>query len=183
MAWAVRWNRPWSHPDPPWRNTLGFTRHVLLARSRRGAVVLANAANANAFRNAVRRKLLEVLFDGRDQAKANLDYALKQRAKVLAKEREEVTFDPEAAWLEQFAGAYREPALGQVAVTVASGAGTFDAGEWRSTLGKRLGADGVEKLVLTSAPWAGLEMLPGTKDGSPPHPPAPPAAIHLRAVR
>jgi hypothetical protein len=149
-------------------NTLGFTSDMFFLPDHGvGAVVLANAGNANAFRNSVRRKLMEVLFDGRDQAKGNLEYALKQRAKVLAKEREEVTFDPEAAWIEKFAGAYREPALGQVAVTVASGAGTFDAGEWRSTLGRRLGADGVEKLVLTSAPWAGLEMLPGTKDGSP----------------
>ena len=25
----------------------------------------------------------------------------------------------------------------------------------------------MEKLVLTGAPWAGLELLPGAKDGSP----------------
>ncbi|HWN82492.1 MAG TPA: serine hydrolase domain-containing protein, partial [Candidatus Udaeobacter sp.] len=149
-------------------NTLGFTSDMFFLPDHGvGAVVLANAANANAFRNAVRRRLLEVLFDGRSQAKTNLEYALGQRAKVLAKEREEVTFEPEAAWLEKFAGSYKEPALGQVKVTVTGGTGTFDTGEWRSTLGRRLGADGVEKLVLTSAPWAGLEMLPGSKNGSP----------------
>ena len=108
-----------------------------------------------------------MLFDGLDLAERNLTYALAQRARVMAKEREDVNFAPEATWLDQFAGAYKNPSLGRVEVRVAGGVGTFDTGEWHSTLGRRLGADQVEKLVLTGAPWAGLELLPGTKDGSP----------------
>jgi CubicO group peptidase (beta-lactamase class C family) len=148
-------------------NTLGFTSDMFfLPENGVGAVVLTNAANANALRNTVRRRLLEVLFDGNDLAKKNLTYALAQREKVMAKEREDVNFAPDAAWLGKFAGAYRHPALGRVDVRVADGVGTFDTGEWRSPLGRRFGADQVDKLVLTGAPWAGLELLPGTKNGS-----------------
>jgi hypothetical protein len=148
-------------------NTLGFTSDMFfLPEHGVGAVVLTNAANAGALRNTVRRRLLEVLFDGLDLADRNLTYALAQRARVMAKEREDLNFAPEAAWLDQFAGTYKNPALGRVEVRVAGGVGTFDTGEWRSTLGRRLGADHVEKLVLTGAPWAGLELLPGAKDGS-----------------
>jgi CubicO group peptidase (beta-lactamase class C family) len=147
-------------------NTLGFTSDLFfLPEHGVGAVVLTNAGNANAFRNAVRRKLMEVLFDGKDEAKENLAFALAQREKVMARECEEISFDPDPAWLEQFAGLYRNDALGTIDLRVDSGKGVLDAEEWRSSLGRRLAADGTETLILTGAPLAGLELLPSA-DGA-----------------
>lgn len=147
-------------------NTLGFTSDLFFLPDHGvGAVVLANAGGANTFRSVVRRRLLEILFDGRDEAGETLTYSLEQRRKVLAREIEEVTWTPDRAWLEGFAGSYANGALGRVDITMKGDEAVFDTGEWRSGLARKQGADGVVKLMLTSPPWAGLELIPVTRDG------------------
>lgn len=41
----------------------------------------------------------------------------------------------------------------------------FDAGEWKSEIGKKTDRDGVVKLVTTKPPYAGIVLLPRQEDG------------------
>lgn len=149
-------------------NTLGFTSDLFFLPDHGiGAVLLANAGGANAFRNAVRRRLLEILFDGRDEAKESLAFGLAQRHAGFEKILGETDFAPEPAWLESLTGAYDNPALGHVEVRLEGPSAVFDAGEWRSPVARYRGPDGVAKLMLVAAPFAGLDLLPGKVDGRP----------------
>ena len=147
-------------------NTLGFTTDMFFLPDHDvGAVVLTNLANANGFRNAVRRRLLELLFDGRDEAKESLAYGIGQMDKMLKKELEEVVVAPDRGWLGSLVGAYSNPALGRVDIRMEGDNAVIDTGEWRSALAQKRGPDGVVKLLLTSPPWAGFELIPTPKDG------------------
>jgi len=148
-------------------NTLGFTADFFfLPEYGIGAVALANAGGANAFLDAVRKRLLEILFEGKAEARDNLDYNLKEAEAMRAKVLEEVDFAPDPQWLKPILGAYEDPSLGKIEVTSAgAGPAVFDAGEWRSPTALRRGPDGVAKLILTGAPYAGIDFLPGEKDG------------------
>ncbi len=163
-------------------NTLGFTSDmVFFPEHDIGAVVLANAGAANGFRSAVRRRLVEILFDGRPEAEENLAYSLAQREKQFGKLREEIDFDPQQSWLQSLAGTYAEPSLGRLELRLPStssrtgertaGGGftsapaVVDVGEWQSGVAQRTGPDGVKKLILLDPPFAGLELIPGEAHG------------------
>lgn len=149
-------------------NTLGFTSDLFfLPEHGLGAVILTNAGGANAFRATVKRRFFEILFNGREEARETLTYSLGQREKVYEKILGETNFNPETAWLTSLAGTYRNEALGRVEVRLDGDRATFDAGEWQSPIGQRKGPDGTAKLMLTGAPYAGFELLPGHKDGHP----------------
>lgn len=146
-------------------NTLGFTSDLFfLPEHGVGVVVLANAGGANTFRAVVHRRVLELLFDGREEATVSLAYSLEQQARVREKELAEVQLAPEREWLAGLAGTYDNPSLGRVRLSVRGTSAVFDAGEWRSGLARKMGADGVAKLLLTSPPWAGLELVPVVND-------------------
>lgn len=147
-------------------NTLGFTSDLFfLPEHGVGVVVLANAGGANTFRNVVHRRVLELLFDGREEATESLDYSLARQAHIREKELAEVQWAPERSWLRGLAGTYDNPALGRVRISVRGTEAVFDTGEWRSGLARKTGADGVAKVLLTSPPWAGLELVPTARDG------------------
>jgi CubicO group peptidase (beta-lactamase class C family) len=147
-------------------NNMGFTSDMyFLPEHGVGVVMLTNAGDANAFRKAVRRRLFEVLFDGKDEAARSLDFALARHREAADKELKNITIDPELDWLKGFVGTYKNPNLGLIAIRVDGKVGTLDAGEWKSAFGKKREEDGTVKLILLDPPLAGLEFLPGVKDG------------------
>ncbi len=140
-------------------NTLGFTSDFFfLPEQHVGAVVLTNAGGANAFRNAARRKLLELLYDGRDEAAPRLAFSLGQQKKVLDEEWAKLR-PAEPEWVATVVGSYSDPSLGHIDIRAGEGAPIFDAGEWKSAVMRRREPDGAEKLVLIDAPLAGLDFL------------------------
>jgi CubicO group peptidase (beta-lactamase class C family) len=130
-----------------------------------GAVVLANLGQSHAFHGAVRRKLFEVLFDGRDEARENFAFFLKTREEGIGKQRSRIDFNPDRAWLDKFVGTYSNPSLGTVTVRVDGKQGIFDAGEFKSAIGRKKEEDGTLKLVLTNATWKWMEFLPEEANG------------------
>lgn len=149
-------------------NNLGFTADLFfLPEHGAGAVMLTNAQGANLLTAVVRRRLLELLLDGRDEAGKTLAFAVKQQQESMAKLLAEVTFEPERAWVEKLAGSYSNPDLGTLVVRAGAEGATLDAGEWTSTVGERKDTDGSRMLILTGAPLAGLPFLPGEQNGAP----------------
>ena len=150
-------------------NKRGFTSDMFfLPEHGVGVVLLANAGGANPFRNAVRRRVLELLFDGRDEARRSLAAILAQQRQGAQMRLAEVTFTPDGGWLGKLAGRYEHPQLGQVTVRVdeAAGTGTLDAGEWEAAIGQRRRPDGTPDVILTGPPEAGLQLRPGGADGA-----------------
>ncbi len=147
--------------------TMGFTSLMFfLPEHNVGLVMLTNARGAVACTQAVKRCFMELLFDGKPQAaqmiKLSVDFLKSAQHKIL----EEVNFAPEAAWLKQFVGTYKHSSLGTITISQIAKEAILDAGEWKSTLGQKKEKDGTLKLILTQAPFAGLEFLPQEHNGT-----------------
>ncbi|HTN88300.1 MAG TPA: serine hydrolase [Sorangium sp.] len=139
------------------------------------AVVLSNVDAPTPFNGGVfRRKLFELLFDGRDEAREDLAYAAQTQEADFRQEMSKVDLEPDRAWLDHLAGTYEHPWFGKVSIRVEGNRGVFDAGEWQSGVGRKKEEDGTAKLVLTSPPWIGWpEFVPSEADGK--------RTLHMRA--
>ena len=129
-----------------------------------GIVVLANSGDAGALLGAVNRRLVELLFDGKPEAKDNLVAATKREAEAATEDLKLVSAaDP--AWFDTLAGGWKNPGLGRIDLRRDKGGATLDAGEWKVAVGKKTDRDGTVKLITTGVPIVGLELEPREKDG------------------
>ncbi|HEU5058146.1 MAG TPA: serine hydrolase domain-containing protein, partial [Kofleriaceae bacterium] len=125
-----------------------------------GAVVLWNVDYTTPFNGAVlRRKLFELLFDGRDEAREDLAYRVRAQKADFARRMRGVELQPDRAWLTRVAGTYRHPLHGTITVGEQNGRAVVDVGEWQSQLGRKREVDGTWKLVFTSPPWVTFGAL------------------------
>lgn len=147
-------------------NLLGFTSdYFWLPEHGVGLVVLANAGSANAFRNALKRRFVEVVLDGRVEAKENLAFGLDRRKQAFAKELSQVAQKPASAWVDGLVGAWSSPSLGKVTIRKDKERAIFDVGEWSSAFGEKTEIDGAKMIFLLDPPHAGFEFLVTVKDG------------------
>jgi CubicO group peptidase (beta-lactamase class C family) len=124
-----------------------------LPRKKVGAVILTNSDPGWILRTLFRRKLLEVLFDGRPEADARLAAVGKTFFADLAAERRLLTVPADSGESAKLAGRYANPALGEIAVRRAGDATVFDFGEWKSDVASRKNPDGTISFI-TIAPGA-----------------------------
>lgn len=143
----------------------GFGTSVyLLPQLGLGLVVLTNVRNGTGamqlpLNEAVKRKLLELLFEGaRPISKVIVQFALDARKVVVGQQTSGVERTPDAAWVSSLAGTYRHPTLGEVTLR----GQTFDAGEWRSRFGRK-----GTSVVLLDVPFAGTPFEVGGDAATP----------------
>lgn len=147
-------------------NNLGFTSDMYIFPDHGvGVVMLMNAGSANTFRRVVHRRVVELLFDGREEAAKTLAFSLEKKKDVLEQELGKITAQPDAAWLDSVKGTYKSPSLGVIKLASEGAKGVLDAGEWRSTFGRLRASDGTIKVVLLDPPLAGLELMPANQGG------------------
>jgi CubicO group peptidase (beta-lactamase class C family) len=134
-----------------------------------GAVILTNSDSGSLMLGPFRRKLLELLFDGRPEAETRLAAAAKSMHTQIAAERPKLTVPAAAAPARALAARYRNPALGDIAVTLkpSDGATTsietwFDFGEWKSPVASRKNLDGTLSFVTIAPGFEGLEFVVGS---------------------
>ena len=127
-----------------------------------GAVVLTNADPGWILRTVFRRKLLEVLFDGRPEADAEVTSQAATFFQQLAAERRLLTVPPDGAEVGKLARRYSNDALGEIAVDQAGGATTFDFGEWKSEVASRRNPDGTVSFFTTAPGMSGVEFVVGS---------------------
>lgn len=148
-------------------NTLGFTSDMFFLPDHDvGVVVLANAGSANAFRSAMRRRFLELLFDGRAEAMENLKWALERRKEAYAKDAARVTTPPNSAWVTSLAGRWTNASLGAITIRKDKELALLDAGDFKVHFGEKTGEDGAKSIFGVDPPWMGLELLVEQKDGT-----------------
>jgi CubicO group peptidase (beta-lactamase class C family) len=129
-----------------------------------GAVVLTNGDPGWIVRSQFRRKLLEVLFDGRPEAEAQVAAGARTYFNSLAADRKLLTVPADAGEADQLARYYRNDALGEIAVTHERGATVFDFGEWRSDVASRRNPDGTVSFLTIAPGVGGFEFVVGGGD-------------------
>lgn len=141
-------------------NTLGFTTEMKFYPDHQvGFVILTNARYANMFTAAVERKLIELLFDGKDEAQKIVLIGQEQSRSVITNNLENIDLQPEIEWLEKFVGSYTHPTLGVIKISQIADTYIFDALHWQATLGQKKEQDGNLKLIMTDGPLTGLEFM------------------------
>ena len=142
---------------------IGFHSDMMwLPEQNVGAVVLTNSDPGWILRTLFRRKLLEVLFDGRPEADEDVASQGKTFFAEMAAERKLLTIPADAAEAGKLAKRYKNDALGEIAVSTAAGVTTFDFGEWKSEVGTRKNPDGTMSFVTTTPGVIGFEFVVGS---------------------
>ena len=106
-----------------------------------GAVILTNSDAGVRLLAPFRRRLVEILFDGKPHAEEQVRVAALQKDAAIAKARERLAIPPSREGVGKLAARYTSPALGELAVRTQGGATVFDVGEWRSAVASRTNDD------------------------------------------
>jgi len=130
-----------------------------------GAVIFTNADPGRDLVGAFRRRLLEVLFDGKLGAVGDVDSAAEQMRKVIAAERPHLQIPPAPALLARLASRYESPTLGALGVETSAEGTLFDFGEWQSAVASRQNDDGTTSFVTISPGVSGLPFVVGEVGG------------------
>jgi CubicO group peptidase (beta-lactamase class C family) len=148
-------------------NNLGYTADMyFLPEQGVGGVLLTNGQGANFFAGVVRRRLMELLFDGREEAASMLAFGVKQQGEIARKTLEYVLPVPEKDWMAKWNGSYASPDLGTITVRTRGSESLLDAGEWKCAAGEKKEKDGSRTLILTGPPLTGLEFIPTEAGGT-----------------
>jgi CubicO group peptidase (beta-lactamase class C family) len=130
-----------------------------------GAVVLTNGDKGSIIRSVFQRKLLEVLFDGKPEADAEIAAAAKNWAARIEADRKLLTVPASADEAGKLADRYTSAALGEIAVRRTGGKTVFDFGEWKSEVATRANPDGSVSFVTIAPGISGLELVVGAAGG------------------
>jgi hypothetical protein len=128
-----------------------------------GSVILTNGDPGWWLVRAFRRKLLELLFDGRPEADASVTSMAKSFHADLAEKRQLVTLPVDPADTAKLARRYANEELGELTVRRDGTAVIFDFGEWKSEVASRRNPDGsVAFRAIDAGSWVyGLEFVTG----------------------
>jgi CubicO group peptidase (beta-lactamase class C family) len=127
-----------------------------------GAVILTNSDPGWLLRDRFRRKLLEVLFDGRPEADAELNADGRSFFSALAADRKLMTIPADGNLRAKLAGHYTNASLGEIAVSTAGSATVFDFGEWKSDVASRKNPDGTISFITLVPGMIGSEFVVGS---------------------
>lgn len=130
-----------------------------------GAVLLTNADKGGALLGPFRRRLLEVLFDGKPEARENVAAAANNMRENRASERKRLTVPPDPAAAAKLSPAYQSPELGPLAVKRKQDETWFDVGEWKSRVATRKNDDGTVSFLTIDPGLIGFEFVPAAKSG------------------
>ena len=127
-----------------------------------GAVILTNGDPGWLLRSHLRRKLLEVLFDGRAEAEAKLNADAKSFYSSLAADRKLLTIPADANETAKLGKHYTNPSLGDIAVSTSGASTIFDFGEWKGEVATRKNPDGTISFITTVPGAMGFEFVVGS---------------------
>ena len=149
-------------------NTFGFTADATIFPDHGlGLIVLTNAAGANAYTGALRRRLMELLLDANEEAEKTLAYGIKQTEEAIRKQMAEISLTADPSFVDPLLGKWSNPRLGTIEIRREASGVVLDAGEWRAPVGEHKDKAGIRRIMLTGPPFPGLAFWPQTADGKP----------------
>ena len=159
----TRWGTPVVHHGG---DLLGYhSDFFVLPEHGVGAVILTNGDPGWLIRSVFRRKLLEVLFDGRPEADASMAAQAKAYYDDRAGTRKLLSVPADPKVVVGLAEHYSNAALGDITVKKQGAAAVFDFGEWASEVASKANPDGTVSLYTTAPGLDGIEFVVG-KDGA-----------------
>jgi CubicO group peptidase (beta-lactamase class C family) len=126
-----------------------------------GAVVLTNGDPGWLIRSGFRRKLQEVLFDGRPEADADLAAAAKNFFAQIAADRKTLVVPANSQDAAALGAHYKNAGLGELEVQRSGNKTIFDFGEWKSEVASRHNPDGTTSFITISPGVSGFEFVVG----------------------
>jgi len=130
-----------------------------------GAVLLTNADNGGMLLRPFMRRLLEILFDGKPEAVADVDSRAARNKAMVAKERERLVVPAATDEVAKLAARYNSSALGELTVKRQGTATVFDFGEWKSTVASRKNDDGTISFITIDPAVSGFELVVANRNG------------------
>jgi hypothetical protein len=129
-----------------------------------GLVVLTSSDRGPVIRDAVQRKLLEVLFDGKSEAEDSVKAARTDIDASIEIMKKQLVVPAATAVAGKLAAHYTSAVLGGITVSRSGMATVFDFGEWKSEVASKTNPDGSISFVTIAPGIAGLELVVGTGD-------------------
>ncbi len=135
---------------------------IWLPQQNVGAVILTNSDPGWLIRGHFRRKLLEVLYDGRPEADALLKSDAESFFAARVADRKLLTVPAVSSESAKLAKHYENAALGNIDVSTSGSSTIFDFGEWKSEVGSRKNPDGTISFITTAPGVDGAEFVVGS---------------------
>jgi CubicO group peptidase (beta-lactamase class C family) len=130
-----------------------------------GAVILTNADIGAVMRGPFMRRLLEVLYDGREEAAGDIAALPKQIEAQRVEFRRRLIAPPAAADVAQLAPAYASPDLGHILVQKDGSTVRFRTAALSTTVASRHNDDGTLSFVTIDPAMEGLNFVVGSSAG------------------
>jgi CubicO group peptidase (beta-lactamase class C family) len=130
-----------------------------------GAVILTNADEGVMLRGPLKRRLMELMFDGEAQAQATAAANAKSNREGFDAFRKLLQIPGDAQALAGLAPRYRNDALGDIVVTHQGGKSRIDVGAFSSEVVTQPQPDGSLAFVTIDPVAAGFQMIRADKDG------------------
>ena len=130
-----------------------------------GAVILTNADEGVMLRGPLKRRLMELMFDGEAQAQATAAANAKANRAGFDAFRKLLQIPGDAAALAGLAPRYRNDVLGDIVVNRKDGKARFDVGAFSSEVATQLQPDGSLAFVTIDPVAAGFQFMRADKDG------------------
>jgi hypothetical protein len=130
-----------------------------------GAVILTNSDRGVDIRAPFMRRILEVLYDGKPEAAAQVAASAALDRAEIAKERQRLVVPAAEGAATQLASRYANTDLGQIAVARSGQSVVFDFGSWKSSVASRLNDDKTISFVTIDPGVEGFEFVVGNREG------------------
>jgi CubicO group peptidase (beta-lactamase class C family) len=130
-----------------------------------GAVLLTNSDNGGMMLGPFERRLLEVIFDGKPEAAADVASRAAAHQAQIAKDRERLVVPADPVSAAALAKRYSSKELGDLTVLNQNGITAFDLGEWKSAVASRKNDDGTTSFITIDPGTDGFEFVVGDRAG------------------
>lgn len=133
--------------------------------ARVGVVVLTNSERGYTLANGVKRRLLELLYDGKPEAAENIASAAKRADEDRAKLRSEVDLRVTPAQAAPYLGSYGNADLGSLTIAFEGDKLMARATSIWSEVAPKRNKDGTTSLVMVSPGLFGMDLLVTSRNG------------------
>lgn len=140
---------------------------VALPDAQVGAVILTNADEGQALLRPFMRRLLEILYDGKEEAAGDVAAAAKRQKAELAAERPRLAVPPAHSPAAALAARYSNADLGTLSVRHEGAGVIFDNGTWSTHMASRRNDDGTLSFIAIDPGIIGSEFVVGGAAGKP----------------
>ena len=129
------------------------------------AVLLTNSDTGQSLLGLFQRKLLEVLYDGDDEADENLAAAVRLGAEAREKGREGIVEKGDADVLAGLAPRYVNDELGPLTISSENGTTFATVTSGTTAIGTKANDDGTQSIIMTTPGFFGFPLVVGENDG------------------